>query len=511
MKKVGIIIISILLILSVSASGIGYYYGTNNKMENNNTTDKTENQIDNELEEYFNKVSKKYDNIYTIENTELQDFNFDKETEKLFMDNFIIENLEDFDFGVSYELEKVPNQDLIKNWLFVYIVKDQNINEACFSKELLINTYEKIFGIKDITLEKIFNESEITSNYVCYSKKTSDIKEYKYKEVKKINSNDEDNSIIPYYEIKDNKDKIHYISIDIYTYDNNFIDFIYSYNAYEEKAKIEDIIEDKEFDKEGYIHLGLRSSSDIEGVEYLKESVSYELESGGLNIKLDDGKLIFKQNNKEATVPVKNIKEVVLDGETMTKLDYEVYFFNDLGELYYYDEIPYEGQVYKEDKYINVTLKKTVKNYKKVLTLDKKIKNFVFKVNDSDEYDYVLEILLKLEDDTLYSIKNNKEVDYLISLPNDVTLYKNKDVKINNKIINYKFKSLYDVESFTDLGYIDYFITEDDYLYDVDKNKLVTNSKVDKIYKQKESNNCYYNYLIDLENKETIGIAYKKC
>ena len=220
MKKVGIIIISILLILSVSASGIGYYYGTNNKMENNNTTDKTENQIDNELEEYFNKVSKKYDNIYTIENTELQDFNFDKETEKLFMDNFIIENLEDFDFGVSYELEKVPNQDLIKNWLFVYIVKDQNINEACFSKELLINTYEKIFGIKDITLEKIFNESEITSNYVCYSKKTSDIKEYKYKEVKKINSNDEDNSIIPYYEIKDNKDKIHYISIDIYTYDN---------------------------------------------------------------------------------------------------------------------------------------------------------------------------------------------------------------------------------------------------------------------------------------------------
>ena len=512
MRKVGITIISILLILSVTASGIGYYYSINktndNKEENNNTTDKTENQLDSELEEYFNKVGKKYDNIYTVENTELQDFTFDKETEKLLMDNFIIENLEDYYFGNSFESVKVPNQDLMKNWLFVYIVKNQNINEACFSEALLVSALYKMFYNRpnNVTIYDIFNENENTGHFVCYSKKKSDIKEYKYKEVKTINYDDED--IISYYEIKDNKDEIHRISFDIYENDDNKqISGIYSYNVYEEKNKLENIIKDREFDKKGNIDVGASGGAGWKTVNYIKENGSYELENAGVNITLNDGKLIFKQKNKEVTVPVENIKGVVLDGEDMTQLNYEIYFFNDLGELYYYDKVPYEYT--DEDE--NIILENEVKKYKKIVTLDKKIKNFVFRVNDSDEYDYVLEILLKLEDNTLYSIKNNKEVDYLVSLLNDVKIYENKDVEINNKIIDYKFKSLYDIQSFTNHGYIDYFITEDDYLYDVDKNKLVNNSKIDKIYKQNYIYTCDYNYLITFENKESVSIASSIC
>ena len=58
MRKLEITLISILLALSITASGIGYYYSinkTNDNKEENNTTDKTENQIDSELEEYLIK------------------------------------------------------------------------------------------------------------------------------------------------------------------------------------------------------------------------------------------------------------------------------------------------------------------------------------------------------------------------------------------------------------------------------------------------------------------------
>ena len=485
MKKTILILISILLVLSVSASIFGYYYS--NKKDNNNTIPSV--TADNELKEYFKKIGKTYDKIYTSENIELKNFTFDKEIEKSFMDNFIIENLEYSDFNDS-GLEKYKNQSLIDNWLFAYIVTDENVNEACFSKELLINTYEKIFNRENVIIEKIFNDNEITDNYVCYSKKKSDVKEYNHKEAKALNTDD---NVISYYEIKDNKDKIHYISVDIDSDEDNInISNIYSYNIYQEKTKIEDMIKDREFDKKGYVYVGNSNGTLNHGeVNYIKENGSYELENGEI-ITLNNGKLIFKEENKQVTVPIENIKEVIINGKDVQQLDYEIYFFNNLGELYYYDKLPYEY----------TTLEDSVKNYKKILTLDKKIKNFVFRVYDLDEYDNVLEILLKLEDNTLYSIKNNKKVDYLVSLLNDVKIYENKDVEIKNKIIDYKFKSLYDIQPFINYGY--------NYLYDVDKNKLVSNSKIDEIYKSNEEF-CDYSYLVTFENKETVGIGSNRC
>ena len=447
-------------------------------------------------------MGKNYSNIYTVENTELQDFNFDEETKKLFMDNFIVENLEYSDFSDS------KDQNLIKNWLFVYITNDNSVNEACFSKDLLTIAYEKMFDKKDVNIENLFNDNEMTNNYICYNKKKSDIKEYNYKEAQILNSNDEDNSIASYYEIKDNKDKEYYISVDM----NAYIPNIHAYEEYKEKAKIEDIIKDREFDKQTEVG-GSYTGSAWANIDYLKDKGSYEYgASAEINVTLNNGKLIFKQENKEVTVPVENIKEVVFDGESMTQGgNYKIYFLNSLGELYYYDEEPYEGSHYvdKNNRNVYITLEAAVESYKKIQT-DKKLENFVFRRNESGEYQKVLEILLKQEDDTLYSIKNNKTVDYLITSNNNVTIYENNAVEIKNKIINYKFKSFYDIEPFTYFGDIDYFITEDDYLYDVDKNKLVTNSKIDKIYKSNEEL-CAYSYLITFENKETVSIDGYRC
>ncbi len=497
MKKVGIVIISILFILSIAAGGFGYYYSKNGNSKNPNNT-----MVDSELKEYFNKVGKKYDNIYTAKNTELKDFNFDKDTEKLFMDNFIIENLEYSDFSDSDTTEKYVDQNLIDNWLFAYIVNNQNINEACFSKDILTNAYEKIFNKKDVAIEKIFNDNEITNNYVCYSKKNSDIKEYNYKEANKLNSNDEDNMVVSYYEIKNNQDETYNIGINV----NGSINSVYAYNNYQEKNKIEDIIKDREFDKQTEVG-GSYTGSALGSVNYLKEKGSYDLENE-VNVSLNSGKLTFKHNNKTATVSVNNIKEVVLDGDAMTQRgDYKIYFLNNSGELYYYNEAPYDG----DDK----TLATRVKNYKK-MSLDKKAKNFVFRRNESNEYyetpDYysVSEVLLKLEDNTLYSIKNNKVVDYLVSSNNNVNIYKNNDIENNNKKLSYKFKSILDLENFTIWGDIDYFVTEDDYLYDIANNKLVTNSKINKIYKSNEDA-CDYTYLITFENNETFGIEGYRC
>ena len=185
MKKTIIIVISVLLVLSISAGIFGYYYS--NKKDNNKTTSDI---ADNELKEYFKKVGKNYDKIYNLENIELKDFNFDEETEKLFMNNIIVENLEYSDFN-DYGLEKYKNLSLISNWLFAYIVKDENVNEACFSKELLTNAYKNIFGKeKNVEIEKVFNDDEMTDNYVCYSKKSSNKKNcrfiYTKKRIKRI-------------------------------------------------------------------------------------------------------------------------------------------------------------------------------------------------------------------------------------------------------------------------------------------------------------------------------------
>ena len=73
MKKTILILISILLVLSVSASIFGYYYS--NKKDNNNTIPSV--TADNELKEYFKKIGKTYDKIYTSENIELKSFPFD--------------------------------------------------------------------------------------------------------------------------------------------------------------------------------------------------------------------------------------------------------------------------------------------------------------------------------------------------------------------------------------------------------------------------------------------------
>ena len=87
MKKVLIVIISVLLVLSIAASGLGYYYSIN---KNDNNKDENFNNLgnavaDEELKEYFDKIGKKYDKIYILKNTKLKDFNFDKETEKLWI------------------------------------------------------------------------------------------------------------------------------------------------------------------------------------------------------------------------------------------------------------------------------------------------------------------------------------------------------------------------------------------------------------------------------------------
>ena len=419
------------------------------------------------------------------------------------MDNFIIENLEYSDFSDSFDTENYKNKDLIKNWLFVYMVKNQNINEACFSKDLLANAYEKVFEKELDNIDNLFNETEITDNYVCYSKKNSDIKEYKYKEAKNLKSNNEGN-LISYYQIEDNKNETYYIGIRI----DKTINSIYSYNEYKENNIIKDIIKDREFNKQTEVGESY-SGSGFATVNYLKEKGSYELENEEI-ITLNNGKLTFKQKNNEETVPVKNIKEVVLDGEGMTQNGkYEIYFLDNSGEVYYYDEIPYEGEVNKEGKNINVTLKETIKNYKKI-NLDKKAKNFVFRRNEINKNYKVLEILLKLEDNTMYSIKNNKVVDYLLSSTNNISIFKNNNVEKDSNEINYKFKSVFDMESFIAWGSLDYFITQEDYLYDTNSNKLITNSKIDKIYKSNEES-CDYSYLITFENKETFGLEIYRC
>ncbi len=530
MKKIVIIVISILLVLSITASGIGYYYSINktndNKEENNNSTDKTEEIIDNELEEYFNKIGKKYNNIYTTENTELKDFTFDKETEKLFMDNFIIENLEEY--FIDYDSLEVLNKDLIKNWLFAYIVRNQNINEACFSKELLINTYEKIFDEKD-AIEKIFNENEITDNYVCYSKKKSDIKEYKQKhiELKNLGSNitnlSDLNTELTYYELKNNKNQIYYIGINLFDYESVSdlntdvyerhigISDIDVYEEYKDRYKIEDIIIDREFDKVGNIEYSyLIDDTRFYAYTHFINSNGESSFNDFDNIKmtLNNGKVMLNQSGKDFLIPLDNVKKVYIEEfyieDFITYL--RIYLLNELGEVYYYDENSFS---FDKSKFKN--LESSLNNYKKV-ELDNKVKDFVFKIIDDTRFDSdnIIEILLKLEDDTLYSIRNNKTINYLVNLPNNIIIYKNKDVEINNKTISYKFGTLYDPKLLWYNANINYFITEDNYLYDVNKNKLLNDSKIDKIYKTNEigcdEERCYYYFIINFVNSESIGI-----
>ncbi len=492
MKKAGIIItIVILLLISGFASVMAYYYLTNNT---NDTV------VDSELKEYFDKVGKKYKNIYTTENTTIKDFNFDT-SKDLFMNNFILENLEFFDFSDSFDTEKYRNQSLIDNWLFVYIVDDNNIKDACFSKELLTTAYKKIFN-EEVEIEKIFNDNEITNHYVCYSKKDSDIKEYKYKEAKILNTTDEDDLIVSYYELKDNKNEIHNIGISVSGSINN----VYMYNDYQEKNSLETIIKDREFDKQTEVG-GSYSGSGLGSVNYLKDKGTYEFENE-VTMTLSNGKITFKHNNKEEILSIQNIKEVALDGESMTQSgNYNIYFITTSGELYYYNEIPYDG----DDK----TLKERVKNYKKI-SLNKNAKNFVFRRNEINEYyenpdSYnVSEVLVKLSDNTLYSIKNNKVITYLVSSNDDVNIYKNNEIEIKNKKLSYKFKSILDMENFTIWGYIEYFVTEDNYLYDVTNNKLVSSSKINNIYKSNEEN-CDYSYLVTFENNESVSISGYRC
>ena len=67
------------------------------------------------------------------------------------------------------------------------------------------------------------------------------------------------------------------------------------------------------------------------------------------------------------------------------------------------------------------------------------------------------------------------------------------------------------MEAFTYFGDINYFVTKDNYLYDIDSNKLISNNKVDKIYKSNDTENCNYNYLIIFDNNETAGIGSYRC
>ena len=435
------------------------------------------------------------------------------------MDNLILGDLQYTDFGDDPEYSKYTiynnnaTKDIIKNWLFVYVVKDQNINEACFSKELLTNAYKNIFDNENVEIDKIFNENELTNNYICYSKKESDIKEYKSLQIK-YSDGELDNS---YYEIIDNSGKTIDIEMDNRKYVNSISIFQEAeYNKDNEiKNLINKYVKDREFDKSEIVEWIGESH-----IHFLKGNDTYDLGNGEEKnvITLNNGKMIVELKDKKVTVPINNIKEVILDGKDKS---YELrgnhfYILTEEGEVYYYDSIG-EGEITDDNgKTKNITLEESVKNYKKI-KVDKKVKNFVFKRVESDynmenetlKREILMEILFKLEDDTLYSIKNNKVVDYLLDSKYDkTTFYENGDVAINNKKIKYKYKSFLNIEHFKMYGGQDYFITEDDYLYDVENNKLVNNSKIDKIYVSSIGDQLYeYTYLIVFKNKELATVT----
>ncbi len=189
-KKVGIIIISILLILSVGASGIGYYYNSNrnndkiennNEIEDNKTTNEEDNKNENndstnntiitdecsyeslpkkyseELENACKINNRKYINIYYYDYT----FKKGEAYDKSYIDDINIDN------AFLLKNEKISNEEK-GNTLMLLI---NNGTLGCYLKNILLNFYNKETNSSETNIDKFFPNAEITENFICINKK----------------------------------------------------------------------------------------------------------------------------------------------------------------------------------------------------------------------------------------------------------------------------------------------------------------------------------------------------
>ena len=97
--------------------------------------------------------------------------------------------------------------------------------------------------------------------------------------------------------------------------------------------------------------------------------------------------------------------------------------------------------------------------------------------------DYTYEILGETQNGERYSLEYNRKYDYVNVLTNEKNnafIKENREVEINNKVINYKLKEIlsYNGEKGA------HFITTDNYLYSVENNSVIENSQIDTIYKK---------------------------
>ena len=184
MRKLGITLISILLILSVSASIIGYKYSNKNTINidnNENNKEKEDNETENnnlandiivtnecsyeslpekyskELETTCKISNNKYINVYLYDDNLKKGETYDKPfTDNINIDNnFILKN------------EKISNEE--KGNTLILLMNDGIL--GCYLKSLLLNFYNKETNSSETNIEKFFPNAEVTDNFICLNKK----------------------------------------------------------------------------------------------------------------------------------------------------------------------------------------------------------------------------------------------------------------------------------------------------------------------------------------------------
>ncbi len=236
----------------------------------------------------------------------------------------------------------------------------------------------------------------------------------------------------------------------------------------------------------------------LEGNGTIGLPIGDPVESQNLDLILENNKAYFYFNDNKIEMKVDSVKSIYVHSAECTA-NLNMYLLTTNGDVYELNtEISY-GDIKSED------LEKFANSFKK-LTISQKFVRLTelhtgdatcgyhydvlgitasgekYSLNNNRKYDYVRELELNQGDNEKYYVKSNREIEY------------------KGKIIYTNIKQI--------LGNLDnYFINEDDYLYSLDKNSKVENSKIKTIYYNIED---FYaeRYIIEFENNNKLILMW---
>ncbi len=302
--------------------------------------------------------------------------------------------------------------------------------------------------------------------------------------------------------------------------DNNLTEDINNCKYYNDLAISDDLLKNKcenitkeGLKKEGFEELDFKSiniNSEMKTnyEEYDFSSQKYEsvnaLENNGsadiqaVKLILENNKAYYSFNNNKIEIKVDNVKSIYIHNAECTTV-VNLYLLTTNGDVYKLDTKSYFEDIKLEE------LNQYANSFEKVAINQKFIKLKELHISNSG-CGYGYDVLGITETGDKYSLNNNRKYDYIreiqLNEDNNEKYYvkSNREIEYKNEIVHTKIKLI--------LGNLDeFFVSEDDYLYSLNNNSKVENSKIKSIYYMSDWD--VERYIIEFENNNRLILMWQ--